>query len=48
MVRGEIGKSRRHLPIRQLFLRAPTALQRIKPVLLMSPISVAQFIPPGN
>ena len=48
VVRGEIGKSRRHLPIRQLFLRAPAALQRIKPVLLMSPISVAQFIAPGT
>jgi hypothetical protein len=47
VVRGEIGKKKRHLAIRRLFERAPSALQRIKPVLLMSPISVAQFLPPG-
>ncbi len=47
IVRGEIGKKTRHLAIRRLFERAGTAVQRIKPVLLMSPISVAQFLPPG-
>ncbi|KQM62802.1 DNA helicase [Sphingomonas sp. Leaf17] len=47
VVRGEIGKKRAHMAIRQLFRRAPAALQRIKPVLLMSPISVAQYLTPG-
>lgn len=47
IIRGEIGKKRGHLAIRRLFERAGTAVQRIKPVLLMSPISVAQFLPPG-
>ncbi len=47
VVRGEIGKKARHLAIRQLFERAGTAVQRIKPVLLMSPVSVAQYLPPG-
>tara|TARA_R100001377_G_scaffold85169_2_gene70622 strand:+ start:1298 stop:6019 length:4722 start_codon:yes stop_codon:yes gene_type:complete len=47
VVRGEIGKKKRHFPIRKLFKNAPNAIQRIKPVLLMSPISVAQFLPPG-
>lgn len=47
VVRGEIGKKKKHLAIRRLFEKAPDALQRIKPVLLMSPISVAQFLPPG-
>ena len=47
VVRGEIGKKRAHMAIRQMFRRAPTALQRIKPVLLMSPISVAQYLTPG-
>lgn len=47
VIRGEIGKKRGHLAIRRLFERAGTAVQRIKPVLLMSPISVAQYLPPG-
>src|SRR5262249_31728829 len=37
-----------HIALRRLFERAGTAIQRIKPVLLMSPISVAQFLPPGT
>ena len=48
IVRAEIGKKRRHLPIRKLFERASTAVQKIKPVFLMSPLSVAQFLPPGR
>lgn len=48
VVRGEIGKKSRHMAIRRLFAKAGTAIQRTKPVLLMSPISVAQFLPPGS
>ena len=48
VIRGEIGKKSRHIAIRRLFEKAGTAVQRIKPVLLMSPISVAQFLPPGS
>jgi hypothetical protein len=47
VIRGEIGKKRSHIAIRRLFTSASNAIQRIKPVLLMSPISVAQFLPPG-
>ena len=47
VVRGEIGKKRAHVALRRLFQTAGRAIQRIKPVLLMSPISVAQFLPPG-
>lgn len=47
VIRSEIGKKTRHLAIRRLFERAGTAIQRIKPVLLMSPISVAQYLPPS-
>ena len=47
VIRGEIGKKRGHMALRRLFETAGTAMQRIKPVLLMSPISVAQFLPPG-
>lgn len=48
VVRGEIGKKRGHMALRRLFDTASAAIQRIKPVLLMSPISVAQFLPPGK
>ena len=48
VIRGEIAKKRAHMALRRLFERAGTAVQRIKPVLLMSPISVAQFLPPGT
>ncbi|WP_374944100.1 DUF3320 domain-containing protein [Sphingomonas sp.] len=47
VLRGEIGKKQQHMALRKLFLAAPAAIQRIKPVLLMSPISVAQFLTPG-
>ncbi|MBP0593614.1 DUF3320 domain-containing protein [Paraburkholderia sp. LEh10] len=47
VIRGEIGKKRGHIAVRKLFSTAGTAVQRIKPVLLMSPISVAQYLPPG-
>ncbi|EQB10363.1 DUF3320 domain-containing protein [Novosphingobium lindaniclasticum] len=47
VLRGEIGKKQQHMALRKLFRTAPAAIQRIKPVLLMSPISVAQFLTPG-
>jgi len=40
----EIGKKRRHLPIRQLVRSMPNLLPLLKPCLLMSPVSVAQFL----
>ena len=45
---GEIAKKRRHLPIRKVIQRAGNMVQRIKPVFLMSPISIAQFLPPDT
>jgi len=48
VIRGEIAKKTRHIALRRLFKKAGDAIQRIKPVLLMSPISVAQFLPPGS
>ena len=47
-LRGEIAKKRRHKPIRQIMKNAASTVQRVKPVFLMSPISVAQFLPPGK
>jgi hypothetical protein len=42
----EINKKRRHLPLRQLLKQAGRAVQTVKPVFMMSPISVAQFLEP--
>jgi very-short-patch-repair endonuclease len=47
VIRREIEKKRRHKSIRQLIKEAGTAIQAIKPVFMMSPISVAQFLDPG-
>jgi very-short-patch-repair endonuclease len=46
-LRKEMSKKRRHLPLRQLLLQAGRSIQAIKPVFMMSPISVAQFLQPG-
>lgn len=48
IIRREIEKKRRHLPLRQLLRVAGQAVQAIKPVFMMSPISVAQFLEPGG
>lgn len=47
LLRGEALKKRRHLPLRILFERIPNLLPRLKPCLLMSPISVSQFLHPS-
>ncbi|SER38501.1 AAA domain-containing protein [Faunimonas pinastri] len=44
---GEFAKKQRHLPIRQLLEKAGPVIQRLKPVFMMSPLSVAQFLKPG-
>ena len=46
IIRGEIAKKRAHKSIRKIVEGAGTMVRRIKPVLLMSPISIAQFLPP--
>jgi very-short-patch-repair endonuclease len=46
LLHRELGKRRRHLPVRQLFQRVPNVLPRIKPCMLMSPLSVAQYLAP--
>lgn len=47
IIRGEIGRKSRHKSIRWVMRNAGSMVQRIKPVMLMSPISVAQFLPPS-
>jgi hypothetical protein len=42
----EAMKKRRLMPIRNLLQKIPNLLSRLKPCLLMSPLSVSQFLPP--
>src|SRR3989304_5691029 len=42
----EAAKRRRLMPIRNLLQKVPHLLPRLKPCLLMSPISVSQFLTP--
>ncbi len=44
----EVKKQRRHLPIRVLFQKIPNLLPRLKPCLMMSPLSVAQYLDPNG
>lgn len=47
ILRGEMARRRNHMPIRQLMQKASPAVQALKPVFMMSPLSIAQFLPPG-
>ena len=40
----ELGKRQRHMPLRRLFSAIPNLLMRLKPCLMMSPLSVAYFL----
>lgn len=40
----ELKKQRRHLPVRRLLAQIPGLLGRLSPCMLMSPLSVAQFL----
>jgi very-short-patch-repair endonuclease len=41
----EAHKKTKHLPLRRLFEAAPRLIGQLKPCLLMSPLSVSQFLP---
>lgn len=43
----ERQKQRAHMPVRQLIQAMPTLLPRLKPCLLMSPLSVSQYLDAG-
>lgn len=43
-LRRELQKQRKHMPIRQLVQSLPSLMTRLKPCLLMSPLSVAQYL----
>jgi very-short-patch-repair endonuclease len=44
----EMGKKSRHMPIRTLMQRAGNAIQALKPVFMMSPMSVPKYLPPES
>lgn len=48
VIRNELNKKRRLMPIRRLIEEAGRAIQNIKPVFMMSPMSIASFLPPGK
>ncbi len=41
----EAAKKRRHLPVRRMLSRAGAAVRRLKPCMMMSPLSIAQYLP---
>jgi very-short-patch-repair endonuclease len=45
LLRYEMQKKSRHLPLRELMAQAPSAVMKLTPCLLMSPLSIAQFLP---
>lgn len=46
-LRSEIARKRNHMALRRLFRLCASPIQTIKPVFMMSPLSVAQFLEPG-
>lgn len=48
VLRQELAKKMRHKPVRQLVQEAPDALTALTPCLMMSPLSVAQYLPAGH
>lgn len=48
VLQREFEKRARHMPIRRLMAEAGNVIQAIKPIYLMSPMSVATFLPPGS
>jgi very-short-patch-repair endonuclease len=44
ILRRQMKLKRRHMPVRKLIFELPNLLPRLKPCLLMSPLSVAQYL----
>lgn len=44
ILKRETEKKRRHMPLRKLFNAVPGVLQRLKPCIMMSPLSVSTFL----
>ncbi len=48
ILRDELGRQRGRKPVRKVMELAGRAVQQLKPIFLMSPLSVAQFLPAGG
>jgi hypothetical protein len=48
LVHNELGKKKRHIPIREILDRAGRSIQQMEPCFMMSPLSVAQFLKPNR
>jgi very-short-patch-repair endonuclease len=48
ILKSEFNKKARHMPIRKLMQEAGLAVQAIKPVFMMGPMSIANFLHPGS
>ncbi|ONI58522.1 DUF4011 domain-containing anti-phage protein Hhe [Candidatus Liberibacter solanacearum] len=48
LIRSELGKKSRNIPIRQLISRAKNSLLQLKPCFMMSPMSVANYLDPKD
>jgi very-short-patch-repair endonuclease len=48
VIRQELAKKRNNYAVRKLIAKAGMAIRDLKPVFLMSPMSIAQFIAPGT
>lgn len=48
VLRHELQKKARHKPVRQLVQEIPDVLTTLTPCLMMSPLSVAQYLPPDQ
>ena len=48
VLQREFQKKSRHLPVRTLIAKAGHAIQSLKPIFMMSPMSIAKYIPPAS
>ncbi|RZK27166.1 MAG: DUF3320 domain-containing protein [Flavobacterium sp.] len=48
ILKSEFNRKVRHMPIRKLIQEAGLAIQAIKPVIMMSPMSIANFLSPES
>lgn len=48
VLRHEMNKKKRHMPLRELIRQIPEALTKLTPCLLMSPLSIAQYLAPDT
>jgi very-short-patch-repair endonuclease len=44
----ELTRRAKHQPLRQLFAKLPTVLTQLTPCVMMSPLSIAQYLPPDS